>query len=296
MFHQEQITTPSEPATPQNEAPALEAEVEIAPSEEGVTPAESAEVTTEPAEGEKPATESTEEGVEDKITRIAQGIAAKSTLTIEKQRNDAVKRVTELEAQLSDKTWDRHLSSLFNEDVPNIGEEEANVKKSDREKIQGDVKAYKDGAAKVQATLNRIGEPSAETLGALLDALKNAETGKVPTLAEAINLLDFNLRDWKVREEVWPLLFPEEKAKMKQFQDILTRFNKAPNMDVYEQIMLGVKETIKGKQTPFVPDSSQSTGGSASDKTIMDNYQKDPKNPANIKAYEAMRLKRGIAS
>ena len=266
--------------------------------EEGEASSKSAEVEPESKKGgETDSKPEDEEDIEQKVTRLAQSIAGKTTATLEKQRNELTKRITVLEAELSDKAWDVHLGTLFNEDEGKLGEDEAKKRQKAREEVSKVVKEYKGKSAQVERILAKLGDASENDIDEFLLNLKNPETGKVPNLTQAVNILGANLRDWKAREEVWNLIFPEDKEKVAKVGAYIKKFEKAKDLDDYELIMEGIKETMRSRREPFVPDSTKSGGGGElTDKKIMENYQKDPKNPDNAKAYSELRVRKGLTS
>lgn len=220
-------TTTTEPETTE--------ELATVSQNEGVASAESTDGEAESEEGAESGTEPKEEDYEQKVTRLAQAIAAKTTLTLEKQRNEFREKVTELENQLTDKVWDRHLQTLFNDDVDNLGEDDAKIKQTDRQKVAEQVKEFR---------------------------LKNAQVLKLEAeLNEKLPKLGIIERDQKAKNDLWTLIFPEDKGKIDQISSLLKKFERAKDWDDYDLILEGIRETVKGKRKPFVPDSSQAGGG-----------------------------------
>ncbi len=215
----------------------LSQELDKVSTEKGEASAESAEKEAE-SEGkskEESEVESEEEVFEDKVTRLAQSIANKTTVTLEKQRNELKARVTELEEQLDDRIWDRDLQGLFNEDVEKLGEDEAKNRKEHREKIATQVKAFNKDKNEVEKARKYYDE-ALPRLGAIE-------------------------RNQKARDDVWNLLFSEDKDKLAQANKLVEKLKKAEDPDQYEIIFESIKETIKAKKKPFVPDSGKGMSG-----------------------------------
>lgn len=234
----EPTTTIEKQETTQNEANASDAGLESASEEEGKTPAESTEGEAESEEGAESGTESEEEGYEQKVTRLAQSIAGKENATLSKTNTELRTRVTELETQLTDKVWDRELQHLFNEDTENLGEDAAKIRQSDRKLVAEQLKEFRQKSQSVEK---------------LKEQLEAEISDKLPKLG----IVE---RNQKARIDLWTLLFPEDKAKIAQVTTLLKKFEKANDWDDYELILEGIRETIKGKRKPFIPDSSQVSG------------------------------------
>ncbi len=268
MTSEQGKSTPEPEATPDpvvavelEEVSLDDTEASVAESTEGKAEAEE--------EGEK--SEDGVESIENKVTRLAQSMKDKELKPFYVERDGLKTQVAELETQLNDKIWDRHLQSLFNDEVEALGEDEAKIKQSDRQTVAGQVKEYHLKAAQVSKAQEEI------------DA-------KLPKLG----VIE---RDQRARNDLWTLIFPEDKAKIARIETYLKRFEKAKDWDDYDLIIEGIKETIKGKKPPVIPDSSQSGGGAVtSDKQVMDNYQRDPKNPEFVKAYTEFRQRKGLTS
>jgi len=225
----------AEPNVEQAVTQALE-ELETVSVEAGEASAESAEVKAESEEEGKEKKEGKkEETFEDKVTRLAQSMKDKELKPVYKENTDLKAKISDLENQLNDKVWDRHLQSLFNDDVDNLGEDDAKIKQSDRQKVAGQVKEFR---------------------------LKQVQVEKAEAeLKDKLPKLGVIERDQKARNDLWTLLFPEDKEKIAQLSTYLKKFEKAKDWDDYDLIIEGIRETIKGKQKPFVPDSSQGSGG-----------------------------------
>ncbi len=237
----------------------LSQELDKASTGKGEASAESAEKEAEP-EGkpkEESEAESEEEAFEEKVTRLAQSIANKSTKTIEKQRDELKTRVTELEEQLNDRIWDRELQGLFNEDVEKLGEDEAKKKKSNREQIATQVKEFNKGKADVEKAKKYYDE-ALPRLGAIE-------------------------RNQKARDDVWNLLFSEDKQKLDQANKLIEKLKKAEDPDQYEILFESIKESIKAKKKPFVPDSGKGMSGTKKGKrpTLEELQAASPQETAN---------------
>lgn len=224
-----------------------EDELEEASKPEDETSAESAEEETESEEEEE---KEPEETIEEKIDRLAQSKKDKELKSVYKEMDGLKTRNAELEDQLSDKIWDRETQSLFNEDVENLGEEEAQRRKVQREQLKGEVKTFRTNARKVETTLTKIGDADMDAV------LKDLE---VPNLVEGINKLSFNARNQKAREEIWRLVFPEDKQKVERVTALVKKFEKAQDSEDFEIILEGIKESVKGKS--FIPDSGTRESG-----------------------------------
>lgn len=198
---------------------------------------------------EEPKEKEPEESIEDKVTRLAQSMKDKELKSVYKEMEGYKTKVGELESQLNDKIWDRELQTLFNEDVENLGEDEAKTRKANREKVAEQVREYR---------------------------LKSAEVEKAKKqLEEQMPKLGIIERTQKARGDLWGLLFPEDKEKVAQLNKLITKFDKAQDWDDYEIIFEGIKATVKGKENSFVPDSSKSSGGGITDWTKLDRDTKD---------------------
>lgn len=213
---------------------ALVAELDKASTEESETSAtESVEKETEPEEGGKEKPEQ-EESFEEKLERLAQSKKDKELKPFYKERDTLKAKITELEGQLNDKLWDRELQSLFNEDVEKLGEDEATTRKTNRGKIAEQVKAFNKERSEVEKN-KRFYDEALPKLGAIE-------------------------RDQKARNDVWNLIFPEDKDKVTKVSELIKKFAKAQDIEDYEIVLEGIRETVKAGRKPFVPDSGKAGG------------------------------------
>lgn len=199
----------------------------------------------EPSSTEKETESEEKEGdFEEKVTRVAQSIADKSTKTITRQRDDLQTKLNETQKQLSDKVWNKGTDDLFNENVENLGEDKAKVKDANLKIMRAQVDEFKEKNTEVNQKY---------------DEIKIWENKK-----GAIE------RDQKAQIDLWPLVFSEDKKKIDQINAYIKKFEKAEDMDDYDIIFEGIKETMKAKKKPFVPDSS-TTGGAGGAAYSSDN-------------------------
>ncbi len=213
------------------------------------TSGESAEKEAESqGEGKKEAEK--EESFEEKLERLAQSKADKSLKTYQTKIDGLSKELTAAKAALNDKVWNRELQTIFGEETEKLGEDEATKRKTDREKIMAQVKEFQQKSAEVEQIKTKIGNVG---IDAFLEDLK------VPTLEKAVDRLSANLRDYRAKMDVWALLFPEDKAKIQKVTALVKKFEKVQDLEDYDIILEGIKESVKTK--PFVPDSSHSGGG-----------------------------------
>jgi len=216
--------------------------------------AETAETEAEPKEGEEAKEDESKEeqtDFEKRVQALAKSIADKTTRTLERQRNDLQQKVTELETELNDRTWNRELQALFNEDTENLGEEEANKRKASRERLYAEIKKYRENDAKVRQMAEKLGTPDIEGI------LKELNS---PNLSEAINKLSLAVRDTTIRNRLWKLIFPEDKDKLTQFDKYMEKFTKTRDWDEVEIVFGGIEEGLKGKKQSHVPDSGKNAG------------------------------------
>ncbi len=241
---EEQVTTQVEKTSDELDNASVSADKTSGKSDEGDT--ESGE--TEKKEGQ----ESGEETFENKVTSLAQKIADKSTQTITKQRDEAAKRVTKLQEELNDKIFTSENEKVFQDEKETLGEDDANKRKTHREHIETLNKDFRQRDTQVKAQMEKLGTAN---LDEVLESLK------VSNLSEGIDKVSFNVRNNKIKEELWTLIFPEDKDKLNQYTKYLKKFDKAHDAEDVELILGGIRETIKAKSKPFVPDSSAGGGG-----------------------------------
>uniref|UniRef100_A0A6M3IVF4 Uncharacterized protein n=1 Tax=viral metagenome TaxID=1070528 RepID=A0A6M3IVF4_9ZZZZ len=266
---QESVEEALEAERTQAEKETLDELEETPEPEDETSEPESTEEETEPEE-EKEEKEP-EESFEQKLDRLAQAKKDKELKPLYKERDGLRTRVTELEGQLNDKIWDRELQSLFNEDVENLGEDEAEKRKANRAKIAEQVKDFRQKSNSVENTIKKLG--NADLDGILKDL-------DVSNLDEGINKLGVNIRDYKARSEVWKLLFPEDKQKVEKVEELVKKFAKAQDPDDFEIILESIKESTKSKQEKFVPDSGKQAGGKSGlsgDEAILAGLRKEQK-------------------
>jgi len=224
--------------------------------------AETAETEAEPKEGEEAKEDESKEeqtDFEKRVQALAKSIADKTTKTLERQRNDLQQKVTELETELNDRTWNRELQALFNEDTETLGEEEANKRKASRERLYAEIKKYRENDAKVRQMAEKLGTPDIEGI------LKELNS---PNLSEAINKLSLAVRDTTIRNRLWKLIFPEDKDKLTQFDKYMEKFTKTRDWDEVEIVFGGIEEGLKGKKQSHVPDSGKNAGSPPGDLSL----------------------------
>lgn len=207
------------------------------PAEGETSEAETAEDKTKSEEGEKDKGKEDKEGqetFEEKLDRLAQSKKDKELKPLYKERDELKTENAKLKEQLNDKTWDRTLQGLFNEDVEKLGEDEANKRKADREKVAAQVKEYHQ---------------------------KNTDVEKAKRFYdEQLPKLGMIERNQKAREEVWKIVFSDDKAKLEQANVLVKKFEKAQDMDDFDIILESIKESHKAKSKPFIPDSGKGAG------------------------------------
>jgi len=223
---------------------------------------ESQEETSAESTEKKSESEKVEEGTESEskeedefqqqVTSLAQSIANKTTKTLEKQRNEWRQKAIDAEAQLNERAWNNEIAAAFKDDTENLGEDEANKRKANRERLAAQAKKFDEDAALVKGILPKIGKEDITGLNEILETLNS------PTLSEGINMLGSNLRNLKAKEEVWTLLFPEDAVKIKKVNLLVKRFETAENMKDFDLILGGIKASLK--QKPYKPDSGRNSG------------------------------------
>ena len=173
-----------------------------------------------------------EETFEEKLNRLAQSKADKSIKTYQKTTEDLRKENETLKTQLNDKTWDRGIQSLFDEESESKGEDEAAKRKAAREDVKKQVLEFQQ---------NRV----------YVDKAK-------PELEKRESYLNFVQRDQSAKDEIWKLVFPEDKAKIERVSALVKRFEKAQDQEDFEIILEGIKGELKGKAAPArKPDSGR---------------------------------------
>ncbi len=202
------------------------------------------------AEGEEGKKEEVEETFEEKLDRLAQSKSDKSLKTYHTKIDGLTKELNTVKAELNDKVWNRELQDLFGEEKESLGEDEANKRKANREKIAAQVKEFQQKSTEVEQVKAKIGNANLDEL--LRDL-------KVTTLEKGVDMLTANLRDYRAKMDVWALMFPEDKAKIQKVAALVKKFEKAQDLEDYDIILEGIKESVKTK--PFVPDTSRSGGG-----------------------------------
>jgi len=201
------------------------------------------EATPKPEKTEKPGKEEPkEEPFDAKVKRLAQSIKDKELKPVYKELEDLRKQNKELTTQVTEKTWDRNIANLFDEEKESLGEDEAAQKKAARESVKKQVLEFQQNQAYVKK---------------MKPELEAKET--------ALGLVE---RDQKAREDIWKLLFPEDGKQVDQVAAVVKKFDKATDWDAYEMIFEGIKETIKSKVPKYTPDSGR-TGASGKDTSKM---------------------------
>jgi len=217
---------------------------EQGPTEELVDAStDESEVSGEQTEGETESKEGDdkpdEETFEKKVASLAQRIADKSTKTITRQRDEAIAKVTDLEGQLNDKMWNHEINALFGEESDSLGEDVAAKNKANRVKMAASYKDFQQRDTQVKKD-------------------KEFYDAQVPKLS----VIE---RNQKAREEVWSLIFPEDKAKIDRAAKLIKKFDKANDWDDFELILEGIKEATKAGSKPFVPAGSKTISGTTED-------------------------------
>jgi hypothetical protein len=215
-------------------------------SDESVETSATEKDTSELAEQEKAEPETPPaEDYETKVKRLAQSMKDKEMKSVYQEIENLKKQNKELSTQATEKTWDRGIQSLFDEESESMGEDEAAKRKSAREIVKKQVLEYQQNKAYVDKT-----KPELE---AKYNALSNVE------------------RDQQAMRDLWPLLFPEDIKKVEQVNALIKKFEKARDPDEYELILEGIKESLKSKTAKFKPDSGLQGGGGSDLKTISFN-------------------------
>lgn len=216
------------------------------------TETETSEKETEQEEKETTKPEKTEETYDAKVKRLAQSMKDKELKTVYQELEDLRKQNKELNTQVTEKTWDKGIQEMFDEESVNLSEEEALKKKSRREDMKKQVLEYQKNSAYIEKTLAKLGKVD-------LDAfLKNWEK---PSLDEAANYFNYKARDQQSREELWGLYFPEDAKKLAQIAKDMEKISKAKDPTQYEIVMEGIKESLKSKGPKYTPDSGRQGGG-----------------------------------
>jgi len=194
--------------------------------------------TTEPEKDTEPAKPEVkkEETFEERVNRLAQSKADKAVKTYQKTTEDLRKENETLKSQLNDRTWDRNIQSLFDEESESKGEDEATKRKAAREDVKKQVLEYQQNKAYVDKTK--------------------------PELEKRESVLNFVERDQKAQNEIWKVIFPEDKAKIERVNALVKRFEKAQDLEDFEIILEGIKGELKGKASPARKPDSGRNGGS----------------------------------
>lgn len=205
----------------------------------------------EKAETEEP--EKEEESIEKQVERLAQSKSDKSMKTYQTKINTLQKQNDELSQQLNEKVWNTGINVLFEEESESKGEEVAATNKTAREEVKKQVLQFQKDKTQIDRIKQQIGN---------VDLTEFLADLKVNTVEEAHNFLSFVKRDQMAREELWKVLFPEDKAKIDKVAGYVKRFEKAQDMDDFETILLNIRGELKNK-TPkqFTPDSSKQEPG-----------------------------------
>jgi hypothetical protein len=141
---------------------------------------------------------------------------------------------------LNEKAWNKDIADLFDEDSEKLGEEDATKRKSRREDLKKQVLEFNKNA----------------------DYVKEMK----PALEAKQSALEMVERDQMAYKDVWSLLFGEDKAKVEQVEALVKKFAKAKDLDDYELVLEGIKDSLRSKSKPFKPDSSrQGSGGKSFD-------------------------------
>lgn len=199
---------------------------------------------TEPETGEEEKSEAEEksekeESFDQKVNRLVQSRSDKLMKPLRAELDQLRKDKETLTAQVNEKSYDRAIESIYGEEVEKEGEETAAKRKTDRQNWKKAVLEYQQGKGYVEKTK--------------------------PELEQKETILNFVERDQKAREEIYKLLFPEDKAKIDQITTLVKRFEKAQDPEDFEIILETIKNELKAKSTKktFTPDSGHQGGGGA---------------------------------
>jgi len=201
-------------------------------SNDTTEPEKETETTTEPEKAEP------EETFEQKVDRLATSKADKSLKTYQKKLADLEAEKAELTAQVTEKTWDRNMKDLFDEESESLGEDVAKKRKADREKVKTQVLEFQKNGAYVEKT-----KPVLEAKEASLNVVE---------------------RNQGVRERLWGLFFPDDKRNLTAYNEAVKKFDKTNDWDEVDIIFEGIKESFRVKST-HKPDSGQQGGGGGDD-------------------------------
>lgn len=240
-------------------------ELDNASAEESETSGKSTEEETESGEEEEGAESQEkpkEENFEDKVTRIAQKIAAKATRTVEKQRNEWQQRALEAEDRLNDKSWNAARDDLFDEADENLREDEAKNKKTRIDKTFAEMRELRRNQNQINQVMELVGVTNPKELAELL---KYSGKDGAKDIAELAAITSATRRNNIAYAELKKIFFPEDKKKVEQLEVYVKKLAKAQDPESFEMILEGIRETHKAKSKPFVPDGSKTSGSGGLD-------------------------------
>jgi len=188
-----------------------------------------------------------EESFEAKLERLSQSKADKANAPLQKANDELRTQVETLTNQVNEKTWDRNMKDLFDEESDDMGIDVATKKKAGREKVREQVLEFQKNSALVNK---------------LKPELEKKET--------SLNIVE---RNHLVRDKLWPLFFPEEKKDLDAYNEAFKKFDKANDPDEVETILEVIREGLKVKADKFVPDSGQQTGNTTQDTSKLTGRQ-----------------------
>lgn len=219
--------------------------------------------TTETTEPEK-TKESEEESFEDKLNRLsdskAKSIADKSTQTITKDRDVWRERATKAEAQVNETILNAASNDMYGEELESIPEEDANKRKSAREKRNEMVLEYQKNGAHVEKMMSKMGEVDLDKF--LAETFTDNPMKTVKDLTDSLNEV---ARDNKALVDCLTLEFPDFKARYEKVKGNIVKFSHCNDKKEYGEMLEVLKENYRAKTKNQLPDSSIQGGGGGDD-------------------------------